>query len=105
MTPFQLPLQPFNQKFTVSLDGTVYQCRCVWNAANGAWSLDINDQNGNPIFNGIPLVTGSDLLGQVKYLMIGGVGGQMVAQSSFDPNQVPTFADLGSTGNLYFVTQ
>lgn len=104
MTPFQVPLQPFNQKFTISLGGIVYACRCVWNAFNNSWMLDINDQNGNAICTSVPLITGCNLLAQVMYLLIGGQGGQLTCQSSFNPDAVPTYDNLGTVGNLFFVT-
>lgn len=103
MVPYLIPLQPFNQTFSVSLGGLVYILRVVWNNPNGTWSMDISDQSGNPLLQGVPLATGADLLGQFRYLGIGGAGGQMVAQSSFDADVPPTYADLGNQGNLFFV--
>lgn len=103
MTPFRIQLQPFNQKLTVSLGGATYLLNVVYNGANGTWIMDIADQNGNDIATGIPLTTGADLIGQFEYLGIGGPGGQMVAQSSFSSDVPPTYSDLGTTGNLFFV--
>ena len=104
MTPYQIQLVPFNQQFSVSLGGVTYNLRIMWNVANGTWIMDIYDQSGNPISTGIPLTTGADLLGQLQYLGIGGTGGHMLAQSTFNADAVPTYADLGTTGNLFFVT-
>jgi hypothetical protein len=100
-TPFLIPLQPTNQVFTITLGGVQYQFTVKWNDANQAWTLDIADATGaNPIVSGIPIVTGADLLAPYGYLNF---GGQLIAQTTNDTNAVPTLANLGSAGNLYFV--
>lgn len=100
MAAFQIPLQPNPQILQVTLAGTAYQFTVKWNDANQAWTLDIADSSGNPIISGIPIVTGQDLLAPYGYLNF---GGQLIAQTTNDTDAVPTLANLGSTGNLYFV--
>jgi hypothetical protein len=99
-TPFLIPLQPTNQTFGITMAGVQYQLTVRWNDPNQAWTLDIADSNNNPIISGIPLVTGQDLLAPYKYL---GIDGQLIVQTTNNTNEVPTLANLGSTGNLYFV--
>jgi hypothetical protein len=99
-TPFLIPLQSSNQVIQVTLAGVLYQFTIRWNDANQAWTLDIADSNGNAIISGIPLVTGGDLLAPYGYLNF---GGQLIVQTANDTNAVPTLANLGSAGNLYFV--
>jgi hypothetical protein len=82
------------------MGGVQYQLTVRWNNVNQAWTLDIADVNGNPILDGIPIVTGVDLLEQFGYLNF---GGQLIAQTDNDANAVPTLANLGTGGNLYFV--
>lgn len=65
-----------------------------------SWVLDISDVSNNPILQGIPLVTGGDLLEPFGYLNL---GFQLIAQSDFDPSAPPTFDNLGTTGHLYVV--
>jgi hypothetical protein len=102
-TPFLIPLQPANQVFTITLAGVQYQFTVKWNDANQAWTLDIADATGaNPIISGIPIVTGADLLAPYGYLNF---GGQLIAQTTNDTNAVPTLANLGSAGNVYFVVE
>jgi hypothetical protein len=102
-TPFLIPLQPANQVFTLTLAGVQYQFTVKWNDANQAWTLDIADATGaNPIISGIPIVTGADLLAPYGYLNF---GGQLIAQTTNDTNAVPTLANLGSAGNVYFVVE
>ena len=99
-TPYLIPLQPTNQTFQITLAGTVYTLTVHWNDMNDAWTLDIADANQNPLVSGIPVVTGVDLLAPYAYLNF---GGQLIAQTTNDTDAVPTMANLGSTGNLYFV--
>jgi hypothetical protein len=101
-TPLLIPLQPTNQTFTITLAGVQYQFTVTWNDANQAWTLDIADGTGaNPIVSGIPVVTGVDLLAPYAYLNF---GGQLIAQTTNNTNAVPTLANLGTSGNLYFIS-
>ena len=67
-----------------------------------AWALDISGPDNLPLVQGIPIVTGADLLGQYEYL---GIGGKIFVQSSGDLDAVPGFADLGASGLVFFVTE
>lgn len=95
-----IPLQPTNQTFQITLAGVQYTFTIRWNDANQAWTLDIADSSQNPIISGIPIVTGTDLLAPYGYLNF---SGKLIAQTTNDTDAVPTLANLGSTGNLYFV--
>jgi len=97
----EIPLQPTPQQLGVTLNSVDYKLKVVWNEQNLSWVMDIANVNGNAIASGLPLVTADDLLEQLGYL---GIGGQMIVQTDFDTTQVPTFANLGSTGHLYFVS-
>ena len=97
----EIPLTPEPQNFTIALVGVQYNMRLYWNQQNGAWGLDIADANDNAILQGIPLVTGCDLLAQYAYL---GFGGQLVVQTDNDPDAIPTLDNLGQNSHLYFVT-
>jgi hypothetical protein len=92
------------QSFVVSLGGIKYTFTVRYrNLAEAGWILDIGDSGNNPIINGIPLVTGANLLAQYAYLNIGGGGGLYVYNPS-DPDAVPAFDDLGNVTQLYWVT-
>lgn len=99
-TPFDIPLSPTPQVFTIQLVNTFYQLTVQWNRAAQAWVLDIADVNGIPILSGVALVTGVNLLEQFAYLVL---GGQLIVQTDHDTFAVPTYANLGSTGHLYYV--
>jgi hypothetical protein len=102
MSVFRIPLIPAPQKFTATLGGVDYNLTFKYqNVQDGGWTLDIADTSDNPILQGIPLVTGADLLAQYDYLNF---GGSIFVQTTSDPNAVPTFENLGTDGNVYWVT-
>lgn len=67
----------------------------------GGWTVDIASSNGSPIVNGVPIVTGCDLLAQYRHL---GFAGELRVQTSNDPDAVPTWANLGNQSHLYWIT-
>ena len=98
-TYYEIPLSSTPQTFQIPLAGVTYQLTVRWNWVNASWILDIADSSGSAIVSGIPLVTGADLLEQYGYLNL---GGSLYVQTDNDPNAVPTYADLGTTGHVYF---
>lgn len=108
----EIPLIPAPQRFGVSLNNVNYQFTVVWRdvassvlgdltaMVGGGWVLDVADAAGNPIASGLPLVTGADLLAQLRYLDIGG-GAALIVQTSHDLDAVPTYTNLGDTSHLY----
>jgi hypothetical protein len=102
MTPYEIPLSPEPQTFSIELNGVSYRMTVYWNPSSGCWILDIRDAQNADVLLGIPIVTGVDLLGQYDYL---GFGGSLVAQTDHDPLAAPTYDNLGQTGHLYFVVE
>lgn len=101
-TYFTIPLQAQPQTFSIILSGVTYNFTLLYrNVDMGGWCLDIADANNVPIVQGIPLVTGANLLAQYTYL---GFVGTLWVQTQSDPDAVPTFANLGTDGLLYYVT-
>ncbi len=102
-TYLEIPLTADPQTFTITLGGTDYRLTVQYRKAGGAgWVLDIADASDNPLVSGIPLVTGVDLLAQYKHL---GFQGRLWVQGAEDPDDTPTFADLGVGSKLYWVTE
>lgn len=98
---FEIPLKAgVPQLLSVFLAGVEYQLRLTWCDPMAAWVLDIFDASGNPLAQGLAMVTGLDLLSQLEYL---GIGGQLVVQVDNDSSAVPNFTQLGDTGHLYFI--
>ncbi|RRA01116.1 phage baseplate plug family protein [Burkholderia cepacia] len=101
-TIYEIPLTPDPQTFTITLSGVAYQMTLQYRRAGGTgWILDIADASGNALVSGIPLVTGVDLLGQYGYL---GFGGRLWVQGADNPDNVPTFDDLGIGSRLLWLT-
>lgn len=71
-----------------------------WCPPMAAWALDVANADGTPVINGIPLVTGIDLLMQYAYLNL---GGKLVCQSGHNAYAVTTFENLGLTAHLFFI--
>jgi hypothetical protein len=100
---YEIPLTPQAQTFSVTLAGATYDMTLTWRdapALGGGWMLDLADASGNPLIQGIPLVTGADLLAQHAHL---GLGFQLYIQSDGDPAAAPTYTSLGVTSHLYAV--
>lgn len=100
MATFRFPLSAQNQKFSMTLNGVLYNFTVRWNPVVQSWALDILDEEDVPIIEGIVLVTGCDLLEQYGYLNF---GGQLIAQTD-GSDDVPNFTNLGGAANLFFVT-
>lgn len=100
MSTFEVPLSPTPQVFTITMSGTAYQLRVVWNVPAQCWMLDINTEEGVAIAQGLPVITGANLLEQYAYL---GIPGQLIVQTDHDTDAVPTYTNLGVEGHLYYL--
>lgn len=105
---FDIPLTPgINQRFKTTLNGVEYTIDLNWNKVSKLWVMDIyNTDITISILRGIPLVTGTNLLGQYPYTEPGLNGGMVVMTigPGESPDEIPTFENLGTDGHLYFVT-
>jgi len=103
MAIYEIPLSPTPQRFSVDLSGITYQLTVKYHDVEmGGWVVDVADAAGNDLVNGIPLVTGCDLLAQYEYLEF---GGKLMVQTSNDPDAVPTWENLGEQSHLYWVVE
>ena len=100
MNVYKVPLTPTPQSFEVVLGTTTYNVVLRWNTFMDCWVIDFFDVSEDPILQGVPLITGADLLAQYGYM---GFGGQLIAQTDNNIGAVPTFTNLGTDSNLYFV--
>lgn len=98
---FEVPLNGQPQTLQITLGNVAYQLTVQWRNATG-WVLDIATLSGTPIVQGIPLVTGADLLGQFKYL---GIGGSLFVSTDADPDTPPAYSNLGTASHLYFAVK
>lgn len=100
MQSFEVPLTAQPQRIQIALNGVTYTLVVTWNDPSSAWVMDMLDAEGNQIIGALPLVPGTDLLGQFEYMEF---GGQLQVQSDTDLNRAPDFTSLGTTSHLYFV--
>lgn len=100
MTSYEVPLTPNAQQFFITLGDTEYSLTVRWCAPSSCWNMDIADNAGTAILLNVPLVTGTDLLGQHKHL---GFSGSLYVQCDGDLTRTPQYDELGVDGHLYFV--
>src|SRR5689334_12601431 len=104
-TVFEIPLIPTAQKLSVDINGLLYTLHVRWNQYMRAWILDIHDENDVVLpggLNGVALVPGTDILGQFRYLGIGG-GVPMLIMTigpGKSPDELPTTDNLGTEARL-----
>lgn len=97
---YTIPLTNDNQSFNIVINGNTYSISLQFNENQG-WQINLSDINLNPIINNIPLTTGLDLLLPFGYLNL---GFQLFAMT--DGNDLPpTYDNLGTQSNIYFVVQ
>lgn len=101
MPSFELPLNPFPETFSVSINNIPYRGQTRWNSHFKAWVLSIADGDGNPLVSNLPLVQGVNLLEQLQYLEI--CKGLEVTMDSSNTT-TPGFSDLGGDAHVYVVT-
>lgn len=101
MQTSEIPLSPDNQQFTITINGVNYSILTLWRDEAG-WVIDLLDSSEVAIVTGIPLVTGTNLLGQFGFLHPG-FGLVVVCD---DPAQnYPTRDDLGIKSHLLVITE
>ena len=66
------------------------------------WVLDLQNDRGEPVISGIPLVTGADLLAQYDYM---GLGFKLVVVCDDSTQDYPTKTDLGGRSHLLVSTE
>lgn len=100
MSVSEIPLARTPQSLTAVLGGTTYALALKWNRYSQCWLIDVRDATGLAIAMGLAMVTGADLLEQLRYL---GFAGGLQAQTDNDRDAVPAFTNLGSAGRLFYV--
>jgi hypothetical protein len=97
-----VPLTAAAQTLTIGLGGVTYNLTLLYrDTPEGGWTLDIADANDVPILQGIPLVSGVDVLAQYGYL---GFGGRLGVFNGNDPDSPLTYDNLGSDYQMLWVT-
>lgn len=96
---FEIPLSTGAQSFSINLGGNQYEMRLIYrNAVGGGWFLDMRRADGSDAVLGVPLVTETDLLGQVEHKGFG----HLLARLDSGAGGKPTYADMGTSLHLYW---
>ena len=99
MATFEIPLTPTPQTFETTLQGQRFRLTVLYRAG---WTLDIADANDVRLISGLPLVPGVDLLAQHRHA---GVPGSLYVQGATQPDDLPTFDDLGRGSRVFWVSE
>lgn len=98
---FEIPMTPTPQSFGINIGNQALNMAVKWAESKaGGWVMDVADQAGRAITNGIPLVTGANLFAGMEYL---GLKGVLAVQTDHDTDALPTFDNLGLTSHLFYV--
>lgn len=100
MTIEEIPLTADNQHFSITLAGTAWQVRIIWRGSG--WIMDLQDERGEALVSGLPLVTGEDLLAQYAWLQ---PGVKLIVVCDANGQDYPTQTDLGSSSHLVVITE
>ncbi len=95
------------QKQRVTLQTVTYTLLLNWNDWSECWVLDIYDSTGvTALVTGLAVVTGADLLGQLAYLDVASQAALMIMSTGpgVSPDEVPTFENLGTEGQIIYVS-
>ena len=81
---------------TVSINGgpVSFSVTLNYNEVQGCWQMSLYDANGNLLLSSMPLVTGTNLLGQFQYLASGSI--YILNASNVSEPDFPNSFDLGS---------
>ena len=103
ITIYEIPLAPAPQQLQINLVGVDYIFTIYWCWPAQCWMFDLAVASTTAyLLQGVPLVTGIDLLAQYAYLNIGGA---LVVQTDNEPMTMPTFTNLGQAAHLYFIVE
>jgi len=96
---YKIPLDNVPQRFSIDIVAVTYNIVCRWNESIG-WNLDISDADNVPLICCLPLVVGTDLLGQYAHI---GIGASMIVYTDGAQYEPPTLDNLGTESNLYLL--
>lgn len=71
MKTFEIPLNPYAEKFQIDINGQSYFMRTHWNDALACWTLDLGHSAEKLLICNMALVAGRNLLMQHEHLNLG----------------------------------
>ena len=87
------------QLFSITLNGSTYDCRVILNSRTGVWSISFA-QSGVDIINGVSLLGGIDVLNQYNIPIE-----NAYVVNLDNTNQDPTKTNLGTVAKLFILTE
>lgn len=96
----EIPLTADNQQFSINIAGATWCVGINWRDLY--WIMDLQNDRGEPVISGIPLVTGADLLAQYGYMRL---GFKLVVVCDDSTQDYPTKTDLGGRSHLLVSTE
>lgn len=99
MTINEIPLTADNQRFFIQLGGRQLAFTLLWR--DSGWIMDIADEDGSSLLNGVPLVTGVNLLAPYRHI---GLNGELWVVSDDACQPYPTSTNLGTGSHLWHVS-
>ena len=100
----KIPLQKnvYNYEFSITAQQIDYILRLYYNRRISQWTLDIKDEDNNPIVMSIPLLLGAQLAKRFVNEKLIGLK-YMLLSNDKSPYEEATEDSLGSNCNLYFI--
>ena len=92
-----------NQQLTITLDNTVYNLRLLYNSLVDSWTLDVNDDNNNPILSNLALVPNFPLI--KNYVEAGQPKGDFVCNGDIKKTKIIRNSFKDKDFQLLYVTE
>lgn len=96
----EIPLTADNQQFSTIIAGATWRISIIWRDLY--WIMDLQNDRGELVISGIPLVAGADLLAQYAYMDL---GFKLVVVCDDSVQDYPTKTDLGGRSHLLVATE
>lgn len=97
---YQIDLKPEAQIFEIDLGKRTYKMKVYYNSIMSTWMLDLYETNDTAIVLGTPLVTGVNILENLRYKNI---DGSLILYTEGDADHIPNKDELGTKSLLYFL--
>ena len=103
MALISIPLDPITPafRFSIDLDGSEFEFRFRWTNRTELWMIDVSDNQGEVVENGVPLVIGFPILFQNRNA--NKWPGTLIALNS--NGAIPSRFNLGTDIKLYYAEE
>ena len=98
----EIPVTSKPQRFSFWLANQTWVWKLYWLRPMSCWVIDICDFDGTVIIGGIPLVAGTDLLGQFQYTGAMTPGSMVIISDHRWPDETVGYDELGTVGHIYW---